>query len=629
MKALIPYLAQTVVGAPLVASVVIGLCNKHISPKTAHRLGLSMMTLSFLSALYLLTVFYKQGDSLTMPLYSFAKIDGFDLKLGFLIDRLSVIMMSIVTLIAWLVHLYSIAYMHKDPGYQRFFSYIAFFSFAMLVLVMSNNFLQLFFGWEMVGLASYLLIGFWFERDSATRAGLKAFMVNRLGDCGFLIGIAAIAYCCGSLEYAVVFEKTRLGFLVREQAWMPNLIGLALLMGAMAKSAQIPLHVWLPDSMEGPTPVSALIHAATMVTAGVFLIARLSVLFECAPVALNTILILGSLTCLLMGLVALVQNDIKRIIAYSTLSQLGYMMMAMGASAFDAGLFHLLTHACFKALLFLCAGSIILSAHHEQDIWKLGSMRGRMPMTYGTMLIGILALSGFPFFSGFYSKDLILEALGASEQALGPLAYYAGLSGVLITTLYSFRLFFVLFHGKEKGVAASEPHLHESSWMITSPLVILALLSLMIGALVLHAFDPLQSTMEQAFSMGLHGFSQIPFALNLLGMLICYGAYVHYPTVPSTIRKHCAVLYRILWNTWGFDSVYAILFDRLKKASNFCRDCIEQQWIDGLAVNGSASTIQGFSTAIRRLQTGYMDHYVFAITVVFIVLLGAYLWIPL
>ncbi len=614
-------LALIVLLAPLGASLIIGLSNKRLSNKSAHGLALLGMTLSLMASLYLLKMFYHDQSSETFPLYTWAESTGFNLSVGLFIDRLSVMMIAMVTLIAWLVHLYSIAYMAEDSGYQRFFCYIAFFTFSMLVLVMSNNFLQLFFGWEMVGLASYLLIGFWFHKETAVFAGLKAFMINRIGDCGFLIGIAGVWYCCGSLDYAIVFQKVQAGFLQLQHPWMPTFICLGLLMGAMAKSAQIPLHMWLPDSMEGPTPISALIHAATMVTAGVFMIARLSVLFDCSSLALNTLLVIGSLTCILMGLVAVVQNDIKRIIAYSTLSQLGYMMMAMGASAYTAGMFHLFTHACFKALLFLAAGSIIMRVDHEQDIWKIAPIHGRMPITYSTMLIASLALIGVPFFSGFYSKDLMLEGLSLSKQGLAPMAYSAALLGVLITTLYTFRLFFVVFHRKEPAAAQISP-IHESSWIITLPLMVLAFFSLTLGALGLSSFENSIGHTADPLSMGLHGFYQMPFVLNVLGILVCYLCYLRHPALPGLIRRRFALLYSILCKKYGFDALYNSLFERLKQLGAFCWNGLEQHWIDGIAINGSAASIQRLSLIMRRLQSGYIYHYVFIMIVAFILLVG-------
>ncbi|MBP6104534.1 MAG: NADH-quinone oxidoreductase subunit L [Gammaproteobacteria bacterium] len=613
-------LALIILLAPLGASLIIGLCNKRLSKNSAHRLALVSMTLSLMSSLYLLKMFYHDESGVSIPLYTWAESKGFDLSVGLLIDRLSVMMISMVTLIAWLVHLYSIAYMAEDSGYQRFFCYIAFFTFSMLVLVMSNNFLQLFFGWEMVGLASYLLIGFWFHKETAVFAGLKAFIINRIGDCGFLMGIAGIGYGCGSLDYAIVFQQVQMGVLQLQHPFMPTFICLGLLMGAMAKSAQIPLHVWLPDSMEGPTPISALIHAATMVTAGVFMIARLSVLFECSSLALNALLMMGSLTCILMGLVALVQNDIKRIIAYSTLSQLGYMMMAMGASAYTAGIFHLFTHACFKALLFLAAGSIIMRVDHEQDIWKIGPLHFSMPITYSTMLIASLALIGVPFFSGFYSKDLIVEGLRLSTQGLAPMAYRCALLGVLITTLYTFRLFFVVFH--RKTLVAPNPPVYESSWIITLPLMVLAFFSLVLGIFGLSFFEKSISHSMDALRMGFHGFYQIPFIFNVLGMLICYLCYRRYPVLPVIMRKRFAIVYSILCKKYGFDTLYNRLFEQLKQLGARCFDGLEQHWIDGITINGSAAAIQQLSLMMRRLQSGYIYHYVFIMIVTFILLVG-------
>ncbi|HQY22441.1 MAG TPA: NADH-quinone oxidoreductase subunit L, partial [Gammaproteobacteria bacterium] len=519
-------LSLAVVLFPLGAALIAGLLGRQIGVKGAHSVTIFAVTVSFILSLYLLYVLYSgQSTSFNFKLYTWGRSAHTDFQVGFLIDRLTVLMMSVVTFVAWVVHIYTVGYMYQDPGYQRFFCYISLFTFGMLTLVMSNNFLQLFFGWEMVGLMSYLLIGFWFNKKTAVAANLKAFIVNRIGDFGFILGIAAVFYCFGTLDYAIVFEQVsnivsmKQAFAFSADITLPAItfICLALFMGAMGKSAQIPLHVWLPDSMEGPTPISALIHAATMVTAGVFMIARLSPLFEYSDVALNFILVIGSLTCLLMGLVGIVENDIKRIIAYSTLSQLGYMMTAMGVSAYPIGIFHLSTHAFFKALLFLGAGSVILALHHEQDIWKMGGLRRKMPITYTTMLVGSLALVGFPLFSGFYSKDLIIEAVKLSHLPAAGFAYYIVLGSVFITALYTFRLFFVVFHTQSRRDKERAHHTQESPAIIWVPLVLLAIPSFIAGAFLV---EPLfQNFFQGAIVMHkLHdGFAVLDREFNAMG----------------------------------------------------------------------------------------------------------------
>ncbi|HJR70662.1 MAG TPA: NADH-quinone oxidoreductase subunit L, partial [Gammaproteobacteria bacterium] len=482
----------TVVLAPLLAAIVAGLFGKTIGRAGAHWITIVGVGVSFaLSLVALKHLVLDGGETYNATVYRWASMGGIYFEVGFLIDRLTVLMMAVVTFVSLCVHVYTIGYMHDDDGYQRFFSYISLFTFAMLMLVMSNNFLQLFFGWEAVGVVSYLLIGFWYKRPTAIFANLKAFLVNRVGDFGFLIGIAALAMATGTLDYALTFaDAERLSGetieIVSGTQWsLLTFACICLFVGAMGKSAQVPLHVWLPDSMEGPTPISALIHAATMVTAGIFMVARMSPLFEWSQTALSVVLIVGAITAFFTGLLGLVQQDIKRVIAYSTLSQLGYMTVALGASAYAAGIFHLMTHAFFKALLFLAAGSVIIAMHHEQDIRKMGGLRKYLPVTYWTSVIGTLALIGFPGFSGFFSKDALIEAVHASTTPGHAIAYWAVLLGVFVTSLYSFRLLFVVFHGKERMDHHTKEHLHETPWVVTGPLIALAIPSVVIGWLTI------------------------------------------------------------------------------------------------------------------------------------------------
>jgi len=637
-----------VVLLPLGAALIAGLFGKIIGPRGAQSVAIGAVGASFFLSIWVLKkLCFDNASELNFNLYTWAENGHYQFHIGFLIDRLSVLMMSVVSFVSWMVHIYTVGYMHQDPGYQRFFSYISLFTFGMLMLVMSNNFLQLFFGWEMVGLMSYLLIGFWFQRKSAVVANFKAFIVNRVGDFGFIIGIAAVFYCFGSLDYAHVFSEvpniaTQQTLALSKEIALPaiTVICLCLFLGAMGKSAQIPLHVWLPDSMEGPTPISALIHAATMVTAGVFMVARLSPLFEYSPAILSLILIIGALTCLLMGLVAIVENDIKRIIAYSTLSQLGYMMTAMGVSAYPMGIFHLTTHAFFKALLFLCAGSVILALHHEQDIWKMGNLRKYMPITYVTILIGSLALIGFPVFSGFYSKDLIIEAVGLSALPGAKFAYVIVLGSVFITALYMFRLFFVVFHTQERMDAGKREHLKESPAVIWMPLVLLAIPSVISGgilvgpllegffkgALVIHpdhmGFSELQNAFSGVLLMTLQGFISAPFWLGAGGIVTAWCCYVWRPQVSDVIRHKFGLIYRVLKNKYGFDRFNQVILVRgtqgIGRVFSYFGD---QYLIDGVGVNGSANLVGRFSQKLRRIQTGYLYHYAFAMIVGFLLLL--------
>jgi NADH-quinone oxidoreductase subunit L len=578
------------------------------------------------------------GHHFNGTVYEWGTSGDLPLELGFLIDPLSVLMMTVVTFVSLMVHIYTIGYMHDDPGYQRFFSYISLFTFGMLMLVMANNFLQLFFGWEAVGLMSYLLIGFWYTRDSATYAQLKAFLVNRVGDLGFLLGIAAIAYYFGTLDYGAVFAiapqlANQTLQVIPDVDWhVLTLVCILLFIGAMGKSAQVPLHVWLPDSMEGPTPISALIHAATMVTAGVFMVARMSPLFEWSETALSVVLVIGAITAFTMALIGVVQNDIKRIIAYSTLSQLGYMMVAMGVSAYSVGIFHLATHAFFKALLFLAAGSVIIAMHHEQDIRKMGSLRKYMPATFITAWIGSLALAGIPPFAGFFSKDMIIEAVYHSTLPGSGIAYAAVLFGVFVTSFYTFRLLFLVFHGPSRMDRHTEHHVHESPLVVTVPLILLAVPSVIAGALMLEplAFDgyfkdaikvlPVHDVVghieEHYEGLGpfvAHGLTSLPFLFALTGLGLAWFLYLREPGLPERIRQRINAIYLLLLNKYYIDEFNERVF------AAGARGLGRMLWrigdvllIDGLAVNGTARVIGWASAVIRHIQSGYVYHYAFA-----------------
>lgn len=647
-------LCLAVVLLPLIAAVITGLFKKPLGKIGAHTLTISAVGLSFVCACFVFKKIVFDGmGSVEIPIYTWGTLGSTTVGMGFLIDPLSVLMMVVVTFVSWMVHIYTIGYMKGDPGYQRFFSYISAFTFGMLMLVMSNNFLQLFFGWEAVGLMSYLLIGFWYQRESAIFANLKAFLINRIGDMGFLIGIAATFYYFGSINYQEVFGKvefiavnqTRIMLFDTLSVSAITFICVCLFIGAMGKSAQMPLHVWLPDSMEGPTPISALIHAATMVTAGVFMIARMSPLYEYSDTALTLVLTIGAITCLLTGLLGIVQNDIKRIIAYSTLSQLGYMMTAMGASAYAIGIFHLMTHAFFKALLFLAAGSTIIAMHHDQDIWHMGDLRKKMPITYITMLVGSLALIGFPFFSGFYSKDLIIEAVGASNLPVAKMVYWVVLISVFITALYSFRLFFVVFHGKPRMDAHAKAHIHESPAVVWWPLVLLAIPSLFIGgifveplfenffqkSIVVHGSHPAMEHLTHEFqgslAMGVQGLLSWPFFLGLLGIAVAWLCYLRFPEFPLRFQKTFSGLYFILKQKYGFDIFYETVVMRFIRGIGFLFWRLGDQWaIDGIAVNGSARSVGRLALRLRKWQTGYLYHYAFTMITGFLILV---IWLML
>ena len=579
------------------------------------------------------------------------------MEVGFLVDRLTVLMMCVVTFVSLMVHIYTIGYMREDPGYQRFFSYISLFTFAMLMLVMSNNFLQLFFGWEAVGLVSYLLIGFWFKKETAIFANLKAFLVNRVGDFGFLLGIAGVVMFTGSLDYATVFgqAKSIAGQSIEVFQGAPwnamTVICILLFIGAMGKSAQAPLHVWLPDSMEGPTPISALIHAATMVTAGIFMVARMSPLFELSTTALGFVIVIGSITAFFMGLLGIIQNDIKRVVAYSTLSQLGYMTVALGASAYSAAIFHLMTHAFFKALLFLAAGSVIIAMHHEQDIRKMGGIKKYMPITYWTSLVGSLALIGFPGSSGFFSKDLLIEAVRDShwqgQGAVYWIAYLSVLLGVFITALYAFRMFFLVFHGEERMDAETKLHLHEPSAAVTAPLILLAIPSAIIGwftvgpvlfgdyfggAIFVSENKDIVGHMAHAwhgsFALLTHSVRTPVFWLAASGVIAAWFLYLKRPDIPEIIKIKLSGIYNVLDRKYYFDDLWIKGFAGGGRAiGQLLWQRGDQMIIDDTLVNGTARTVVRLAGFVRQIQTGYLYTYAFAMIIGLTALLGWLIWL--
>ncbi len=714
-----------VVLAPLLGSIIAGLFGRQVGRVGSHVATILGVAVSCALSGWVLYQLVGQGASpFNQNVYTFFEVGNYSAHVGFMIDKLTAMMMVVVTFVSLLVHIYTIGYMAEDPGYQRFFSYISLFTFSMLMLVMSNNFLQLFFGWEAVGLVSYLLIGFWFKRPSAIFANLKAFLVNRVGDFGFLLGIAAVLFMFGTLDYATVFANAPMlagkaipvwsgaisipgiftwQVLDQPLIWsMATLICICLFIGAMGKSAQVPLHVWLPDSMEGPTPISALIHAATMVTAGIFMVARMSPLFELSQTALDFVLFIGATTAFFTGLIGIVQNDIKRVVAYSTLSQLGYMTVALGVSAYSAAVFHLMTHAFFKALLFLAAGSVIIGMHHEQDMRKMGGLRKYMPITYLTSLIGTLALVGTPFLSGFYSKDTIIEAAKHHQEQAGEFAhkvaelgtmaqgingpsewvatygYWAVLLGVFVTSFYSFRLLYLTFHGKERfrdahadhghgehhGDAHHDDHHgddhghhgahepHESPWVVTIPLILLAIPSILVGYFTigpmlfgtdwsghheqlpffLGAIDfinpasdtvgQLKETFHGPFEFALHGMKAAPFYLTLAGFALATFLYLFKPELPGKLRRIFALPVRILENKYGMDDLWigglaggSVKLGKVSRA-------IDTHVIDGAAVNGSARIVDLAANLLRRTQSGFLYHYAFAMILGLIALLA-------
>jgi NADH-quinone oxidoreductase subunit L len=658
-----------IVLAPLLGAIAAGLFGRQIGRAGAHTVTIVGVAVSFaLSAVVFYAHVFGGTPIYNETVYTWMVSDGLHFEIGFLVDNLTAMMMLVVTFVSLMVHIYTIGYMADDPGYQRFFSYISLFTFSMLMLVMANNFLQLFFGWEAVGLVSYLLIGFWYKRPTAIYANMKAFIVNRVGDFGFLIGIATLVFYSGSLNYTEVFAEAEGIRDATITLWPGGTFGLLdvalifLFIGAMGKSAQVPLHVWLPDSMEGPTPISALIHAATMVTAGIFMVARMSPLYEYSVAALSFILVIGAITAFFMGLIGLVQNDIKRVVAYSTLSQLGYMTVALGASAYAAGLFHLMTHAFFKALLFLAAGSVIIAMHHLQDMRAMGGLRRHMPITYATALIGSLALIGFPFFSGFFSKDAIIEAVGYSKIPGAGFAYWLVLLGVFVTALYTFRMFFLVFHGEERydqahkympdhGDDHEDDHHHdhgplkpkESPWVVTVPLILLAIPSVVAGyfigpmlfgdffadsLFVLEAQDVLAKKGESytgVLAFVLHGLMLPAFWLAMAGLGTAWFLYMKRPDLPPRIAERLRLGVRILEEKYGFDTFN----DRVFAAGS--RGLGRWLWrygdtllIDGLLVNGTARSIGWVAAHVRGIQTGFLYHYAFVMIIGLLVLIFAF-----
>ena len=655
MNSIYSYLAVPLL--PLISSFIVGILGRKLPEFFASSMTISSVFISFLLSCMTLNETLN-GLILNQTIYQWLLTGHYQFEVGFLIDNLTAMMMVVVTFVSLMVHIYTMGYMKGDPGYRRFFSYISLFTFSMLMLVMSNNFMQLFFGWEAVGLVSYLLIGFWFEKPTAIYANLKAFLVNRVGDFGFILGIAMILYWTGSLDYATVFKNVGVISahtmqLFGQPVSVITVICILLFIGAMGKSAQVPLHVWLPDSMEGPTPISALIHAATMVTAGIFMVSRTSPLFELSDTALSFVMIIGAITALFMGLLGIIQNDIKRVIAYSTLSQLGYMTVALGASAYSVAMFHLMTHAFFKALLFLGAGSVIIGMHHDQNIQRMGNLRKYMPITWITFLIGSLALIGTPLFSGFYSKDSLIEAVKLSHLAGSNFAYFSVLVGVFVTAFYSFRLYFLVFHGKEKwrlqkltrhddhhhGLSPKD-NPHENSLSVTLPLVLLAIPSVVIGYITIEPMlfgsffaksiflnSEAHPTMEHLshhfheiyhgpFGMALHSLLSLPFLFASSGVFLAYYCYQINLNLPKFIFSRTQGIYRILENKYGFDTFNEKFF---AFGSRFLG---EKFWkigdvkiIDGWLVNGTAKSVGKLSEKIRVIQSGYIYHYAFAMVI--------------
>ena len=647
--------------APLVGSIIAGLFGGRIGRAGAHWVTILGVAVAFiLSVIAYKHVVWDGAGAFNGTVYTWMMAEGVRFEVGFLIDSLTAMMMCTVTFVSLMVHIYTIGYMAHDEenwpegslagsnSYQRFFSYISLFTFSMLMLVMSNNFLQLFFGWEAVGLVSYLLIGFWLKRESAVYANLKAFLVNRVGDFGFLLGIAAVYMHFGTLDYVEVFNKAPELAASTIQIFdgvdwsLMTVICILLFIGAMGKSAQVPLHVWLPDSMEGPTPISALIHAATMVTAGIFMVARMSPLYELSETALAVVLVIGAITAFFMGLLGLIQNDIKRVVAYSTLSQLGYMTVALGASAYAAGIFHLMTHAFFKALLFLAAGSVIIAMHHDQDIRNMGGLRKYMPWTYWTSLVGSLALIGFPGFSGFFSKDAIIEAVHASTNPAAGFAYWAVLLGVFVTALYSFRMFFLVFHGEERMDEHTKHHLRESPWVVTAPLVLLAIPSVLIGMLAIgpmlfHGYfdgvifvarehdvlKELGAGYTGTIGFIAHGVTGLPMILAAAGVATAYYFYMVNPSIPAAIKEKFGWLHTLFENKYYADKFNEVFFaGGSRMLGNFLWKNGDMRVIDSGIVDGSAKTVGWISGIVRHLQSGYLYHYAFAM----ILGLAAMLW---
>jgi NADH-quinone oxidoreductase subunit L len=655
--------------APLVGAVAAGVLGTKfggnvIGRRMSHTAAIFGVLLAFvLSALTLKSV-ALDGARFNETIYTWMMLGGLKMEVGFLVDGLTAMMMCVVTFVSLMVHIYTIGYMEEDEGYNRFFAYISLFTFSMLMLVMSNNMLQLFFGWEAVGLVSYLLIGFWFNKPSAIFANMKAFLVNRVGDFGFILGIGLLVANTGTLNYSELFAKsTDLAALVLPGTnWMLLSVAcICLFIGAMGKSAQFPLHVWLPDSMEGPTPISALIHAATMVTAGIFMVARMSPLFELSDTALNFVLVIGGITALFMGFLGIIQNDIKRIVAYSTLSQLGYMTVALGASAYSVAVFHLMTHAFFKALLFLAAGSVIMGVHHNQDIRWMGGLRKYMPITWITSLLGSLALIGTPLFAGFYSKDEIIAAVHASQLPAAGFAYFSVLAGVFVTAFYSFRLYFLVFHGKERfdqnpdahhghdhGHHSAHNKPHESPWVVTVPLILLAIPSVLIGFITigpmlfgdffkdaifvnleLHkAMEMLREEFHSPIQMALHGLTAAPFWLALSGVALSYYMYMINPALPAAIKRNVGPIYKLLENKYYMDWFNENVISPAARALGMAFwKAGDQAVIDGAVVNGSWRIVGWVSGVVRKIQTGYLYDYALTMVLGVFVLMTYFVWL--
>lgn len=634
--------------APLLGSLTAGLGAKKIGKEGAHIVTIVAMLFSFISSAVLCKLVIVDGQSFYGSVYTWVQSGQFTFDIGLMVDPLTVVMMTVVTFVSLLVHVYSMGYMRDDDGYQRFFCYVSLFTFMMLMLVTANNFLQLFFGWEGVGLVSYLLIGFWFKKDSAADGSLKAFLVNRVGDFGFILGLAAILDFAGTLDYKGVFSKIdtlthqKITLFMGHHWSLDTVICLLLFIGAMGKSAQVPLHVWLPESMEGPTPISALIHAATMVTAGVFLVARMSPLFQNSPVALSVVLIIGSTGALFLGLLAFVENDIKRVVAYSTMSQLGYMMAANGAGAYQAGIFHLVTHASFKALLFLSAGSVIVAMHHVQDMRKMGGLARYLPVTYVCFLIGACALSAIPPFSGFFSKEAIIEVVHHSTMSGSGYAYACLLLGAFVTAYYIFRAFFMTFHGNEKMSADIKSHLREHRSMLFA-MIMLAVPSVIVGGMLIGDFlFPSSHFWGQSFGLTLpnaelatiaknyhgawsavvHAFNTLPFWFSVAGIVCAASNTLWAPSVPVWFEERFSLIRRVLIGQYGFDTIYDRVFVRgTKRLSHFLFHTTDLKLIDKGMVDGSGLMINRLSSWARQLQSGYLNRYVSVMVIGLIVFL--------
>lgn len=653
--------------APLAGALLAGVFGttfggNWIGRRLSHTLTILGVLVAFILSAMTLKSVALDGARFNETLYTWMVVGGLKMEVGFLVDSLTAMMMVVVTFVSLMVHIYTIGYMEEDDGYNRFFAYISLFTFSMLMLVMSNNLLQLFFGWEAVGLVSYLLIGFWFNKPSAIFANMKAFLVNRVGDFGFILGIGLIAAYTGTLNYGEIFAKSNeLGALnFPGTGWMlVTVICICLFIGAMGKSAQFPLHVWLPDSMEGPTPISALIHAATMVTAGIFMVSRMSPLFELSDTALNFILVIGSITALFMGFLGIIQNDIKRVVAYSTLSQLGYMTVALGASAYSVAVFHLMTHAFFKALLFLGAGSVIMGMHHNQDIRWMGGVRKYMPITWITSLLGSLALIGTPLFSGFYSKDSIIEAVHFSHLPAAGFAHFAVLAGVFVTAFYSFRMYFLVFHGKERFDQNPDAHHgdhhghddhhepHESPWVVSVPLVLLAIPSVVVGFMFIQpmlfgdffkdvifvdaAKHPAMAKLGEIFhgpvAMALHGLQTAPFWLALAGVALSYYMYMVNPALPAGIKARVQPLYRLLENKYYLDWINENILAKGARALGVGLWKVgDQAIIDGGVVNGSWKLVGAISGVVRWVQSGFIFHYALVMILGVFALMTWFVW---